>query len=413
MTAVKRQLPRRHDLAPLLKFKEPVWSAKERRLAKALTIEDLRRIAKRRTPRAAFDYTDGAADGEVSLARARQAFADVEFRPAILRDVAEVDTSREVLGKPAALPFGIAPTGFTRMMHAEGEVAGVTAAEAAGIPFALSTMGTTSIEDVAAAAPGARTWFQLYMWKDRERSMALVDRAAKAGYDTLLVTVDVPVAGARLRDVRNGMTIPPTLTPRTVLDALPRPAWWWNFLTTEPLAFASLDSWSGTVADLLDTMFDPTVTFEDLAWIRDQWPGKVSVKGVQSVADARRLADVGVDAVVLSNHGGRQLDRAPVPFHLLPQVVKEVGGDLEVHLDTGIMSGQDIVAAVAHGARFTLVGRAYLYGLMAGGRDGVDRAIAILRDQVERTLRLLGVASLDELEPAHVTMLERLVPRQG
>ncbi len=410
---MERRLPRRHDLAPLVRFRPPVWSAKERRLARALTIEDLRRVAKRRTPQAAFDYTDGAADGEVSLARARQAFADVEFVPGVLRDVSRVDTGREVLGGRADLPFGIAPTGFTRMMHAEGEVAGATAAEAAGIPFALSTMGTTSIEDVAAAAPGARRWFQLYMWKDRERSMALVDRAAAAGYDTLLVTVDVPVAGARLRDVRNGMTIPPTLTPRTVLDAMPRPAWWWNFLTTEPLAFASLDAWSGTVADLLDTMFDPTVTFDDLAWIRDQWPGKVSVKGVQSVADARRLADLGVDAVVLSNHGGRQLDRAPVPFHLLPQVVREVGGDVEVHLDTGIMCGQDVVAALAHGARFTMVGRAYLYGLMAGGRDGVDRAIAILRDQVERTLRLLGVASLDELEPGHVRMLERLGQRQG
>ena len=199
------------------------------------------------------------------------------------------------------------------MMQTEGEIAGATAAAAAGIPFSLSTMGTTSIEDVAAAAPQGRNWFQLYMWKDRERSMALVDRAAHAGFDTLLVTVDVPVAGARLRDVRNGMTIPPKLSPRTVANALPRPAWWINFLTTEPLAFASLDSWSGTVADLIDTMFDPTVTFEDLVWIRDQWPGKVSVKGVQNVADARRLADIGVDAIVLSNHGGRQLDRAPCP----------------------------------------------------------------------------------------------------
>ncbi len=189
------------------------------------------------------------------------------------------------------------------------------------------------------------------MWKDRDRSMALVDRAAKAGYDTLLVTVDVPVAGARLRDVRNGMTIPPTLSPRTVANAIPRPAWWINFLTTEPLAFASLDSWSGTVADLLDTMFDPTVTYDDLAWIRDQWPGKVVVKGVQTVDDSRRLADAGVDAILLSNHGGRQLDRAPIPFHLLPDVVAAVGNDVEVHLDTGIMSGQDIVAAVAHGAR--------------------------------------------------------------
>lgn len=410
---MKRQLPRRRDLAPLLKFKEPTWSPRERRLARALTIEDLRRIAKRRTPRAAFDYTDGAADGEVSLARAREAFADVEFRPAILRDVSSVDTSREVLGGRVALPFGIAPTGFTRMMQAEGEVAGATAAAAAGIPFALSTMGTTSIEDVAAAAPassGARNWFQLYMWKDRDRSMALVDRAAEAGFDTLLVTVDVPVAGARLRDVRNGMTIPPTLTPRTVANAIPRPAWWFDFLTTEPLAFASLDAWSGTVAELLDTMFDPTVTYDDLAWIKEQWPGKVVVKGVQTVDDARRCADVGVDAVLLSNHGGRQLDRAPVPFHLLPDVVAAVGRDVEVHLDTGIMSGQDVVAAIAHGATFTLVGRAYLYGLMAGGREGVDRAIEILRGQVERTMKLLGVRTLDELTPDHVVPLRRLGP---
>jgi L-lactate dehydrogenase (cytochrome) len=411
---MKRQLPKAHDLAPLMRFKKPELSPKKRRLDKALTIDDLRTVAKRRTPRAAFDYTDGAADGEVGLARAREAFGDIEFHPSILRDVSTVDTSREVLGTRVALPFGIAPTGFTRMMQAEGEIAGATAATAAGIPFALSTMGTTSIEDVAAADPGGRHWFQLYMWKDRDRSMALVDRAAEAGYDTLLVTVDVPVAGARLRDVRNGMTIPPSLTPRTVVDAIPRPAWWINFLTTEPLAFASLDAWSGTVADLLDTMFDPTVTYDDLAWIRAQWPGKVVVKGVQSVDDAVRLADAGVDAVLLSNHGGRQLDRAPVPFHLLPQVVQALrasGSDVEVHLDTGIMSGQDIVAAVAHGAHFTLVGRAYLYGLMAGGREGVDRAIEILAGQVERTMRLLGVTSLDELEPGHVTQLRRLGAR--
>ncbi len=230
---------------------------------------------------------------------------------------------------------------------------------------------------------------------------------ARAGYDTLLVTVDVPTPGARLRDVRNGMTIPPTLTPRTLLNAIPRPAWWFNFLTTEPLAFASLDSWGGTVAELIETMFDPTVTYDDLAWVRDQWPGKIVVKGVQTVDDARRVRDVGVDAVLLSNHGGRQLDRAPVPFHLLPEVVNAVGSDVEVHLDTGIMSGQDIVAAVAHGARFTLVGRAYLYGLMSGGRAGVDRTIEILTGQIQRTMRLLGVSSLDELTPEHVVMLRR------
>lgn len=407
---VKRQFPSPRDLMPLMQFKKPETNAKKRRLTSALTIEDLRLIAKRRTPTAAFDYTDGSAEAELSLQRARQAFQDIEFTPSILRDVFAVDTGWEVLGKRVDLPFGIAPTGFTRMMHTEGELAGAAAAKAAGIPFSLSTMGTAAIEDVAAV--GARNWFQLYMWKDRERSMALVDRASAAGFDTLLVTVDVPVAGARLRDTRNGMSIPPQLTPKTIVDALPRPWWWFDFLTTEPLAFASLDRWSGTVAELLDTMFDPTVTFDDLAWIKEQWPGKLVVKGVQNVADARRLASMGVDGIVLSNHGGRQLDRAPIPFHLLPEVAREVGKDTEIHLDTGIMSGADIVASIALGARFTLIGRAYLYGLMAGGREGVDRAIEILGGQVARTMRLLGVTSLEELEPGHVTQLQRLVPRE-
>jgi L-lactate dehydrogenase (cytochrome) len=242
--------------------------------------------------------------------------------------------------------------------------------------------------------------------------MALVDRAAAAGFDTLLVTVDVPVAGARLRDKRNGFSIPPQLGVKTIVNAIPRPWWWIDFLTTEPLAFASLDRWSGTVGELLDSMFDPTVEFADLEWIRAQWPGKLVVKGVQNLEDARKLASLGVDGIVLSNHGGRQLDRAPIPFHLLPDVVKEVGSDLEVHLDTGIMSGADIVAAVALGARFTLVGRAYLYGLMAGGEAGVNRMIEILSEQITRTMRLLGVTSLDELEPKHVTQLERLGPRR-
>jgi L-lactate dehydrogenase (cytochrome) len=409
--AQRRRIPRPRDFLPLLRFKRPILNPTRRRLQKALTIDDLRTVAKRRTPKAAFDYTDGAADAELSLARARQAFVDITFHPSILQDVSKVDTSVTVLGERSALPFGIAPTGFTRMMQSEGEIAGCTAAEAAGIPYALSTMGTTAIEDVAAAAPAGRNWFQLYMWKDRDRSMALVERAEKAGFDTLLVTVDVPVAGARLRDVRNGMTIPPTLTARTVLDAIPRPAWWFNFLTTEPLAFATLDTWSGTVAELLDSMFDPTVTFDDLAWIKDQWRGKLVVKGVQSVDDAVKLATLGVDAILLSNHGGRQLDRAPVPFHLLPLVKREVGSAVEIHLDTGIMSGQDIVAALAHGADFTMIGRAYLYGLMAGGRRGVDRTIDILQTEIERTMRLLGVTSVDQLEPGHVTQLVRLGPR--
>jgi L-lactate dehydrogenase (cytochrome) len=412
ITMTSRRLPRPRDLRPLLRLRRPQLNPTARRLAAAVTIEDLRRLAQRRTPRAAFDYTDGAAEGELSLARARQAFQDVEFHPNVLRDVSTVDTSVEVLGRASALPFGIAPTGFTRLMHTAGERAGASAAHDADIPFALSTLGTTSIEDVAEANPGGRNWFQLYMWRDRDRSMAMVERAAAAGFETLVITVDVPVAGARLRDVRNGLTVPPTLTLRTVLDAARHPGWWFDLLTTEPLAFASLDRWPGTVAELLDTMFDPTITYDDLRWITQQWNGRIIVKGVQSLEDARRLAGLGVDAITLSNHGGRQLDRAPVPFHLLPDVVREVGRDVEVHLDTGIMNGADVVASLALGARFTLVGRAYLYGLMAGGRRGVDRAIAILADQIRRTMKLLGVRSVAELTPDHVTQLERLVPRR-
>jgi L-lactate dehydrogenase (cytochrome) len=408
---MRRQVPRVRDLAPLIRFKRPEFNATRRRLEAALTIEDLRTIARRRTPRAAFDYTDGAAEAEISLARARQAFRDIEFHPAILRDVSHVRTGWDVLGAPVALPFGIAPTGFTRMMQTDGEIAGASAAGQAGIPFALSTLGTTSIEDVKSANPHGRNWFQLYIWRDRDASLALVDRAARAGFDTLLVTVDVPVAGARLRDVRNGMTIPPELTARTVVDAMWRPWWWFDLLTTEPLSFATFDRWPGTVGELLDSMFDPTITFDDLTWLRSQWPGKFVVKGIQTVDDARRVVQLGVDGIVLSNHGGRQLDRAPVPFHLLPRVATEFGSDVEIVLDTGIMSGADVVAAIALGARFTLVGRAYLYGLMAGGRAGVDRAIEILSGQLTRTMKLLGVTCLEELSPQHVTQLVRLGPR--
>ncbi len=408
---VQRQFPKPRDLAPLMKFKKFDFNASRRRLSAALTIEDLRTIAKRRTPKAAFDYTDGAAEGELSIRRAREGFEDVQFNPSILRDVSAVDTSVSIFGGPSAQPFGIAPTGFTRLMQTEGETAGAGAAGAAGIPFTLSTLGTTSIEDVQAANPQGRNWFQLYVMKQREISYGLVERAAASGFDTLFFTVDTPVAGARLRDRRNGFSIPPQLSLSTVINAIPRPWWWYDFLTTPPLEFASLSSTGGTVGELLDAAMDPSISFEDLKIIRELFPGKIVVKGVQNVEDSRTLADLGVDGVVLSNHGGRQLDRAPVPFHLLPEVVREVGDDLEVTMDTGIMNGADVVASLAMGAKFTFVGRAYLYGLMAGGRAGVDRAIEILSDQVERTMKLLEVSTVEELEPKHVTQLQRLAPR--
>ncbi|WP_314149182.1 alpha-hydroxy acid oxidase [uncultured Leifsonia sp.] len=410
---VTRQLPKPAELLELMTFKKPELNAKKRRLDAALTIEDLQRIARRRTPKAAFDYTEGAAEGELSLARARQAFQDIEFHPSILRDVSTVDTSCEIWGGSSALPFGIAPTGFTRLMQTEGEVAGAGAAGAAGIPFTLSTLGTTSIEGVKAANPAGRNWFQLYVMRDREISYELVRRAAANGFDTLFFTVDTPVAGARLRDKRNGFSIPPQLTLGTIVNAIPRPWWWYDFLTTPKLEFASLSSTGGTVGELLDAAMDPSISFADLDVIRGMWPGKIVVKGVQNVEDSRRLVDLGVDGIVLSNHGGRQLDRAPIPFHLLPQVVDAVGDRTEIAIDTGIMNGADIVAAYALGAKFTLIGRAYLYGLMAGGRAGVDRTIQILRDQIVRTMKLLEVPTLADLTPAHVTQLQRLVPVAG
>jgi len=404
---VKRRIPSPKDLAQLLKFRKFILSPTKRRLSKALTIYDLRDIAKRRTPQAPFDYTDGGADTESSLTRTRTAYEKLEFQPKILLNVKDVDISVNMLGKNASMPIGIAPTGFTRMMQTEGEYAGACAASDAGIPYTLSTMGTRSIEDVAKAAPNGRNWFQLYMWKDRDRSMALVDRAKAAGFDTLVLTVDVPVAGARLRDVRNGMTIPPSLTLKTILNAIPRPAWWVNFLTTDPLKFASLDSWNGTVAELLDSMFDPTITYEDLKWIRGQWQGNLVVKGIQNVDDAVRSIEAGADAIILSNHGGRQLDRAPVPLYLLPEVLKAVGNKGEVHIDTGIMHGADVVAALATGAKFTWIGRAYLYGLMAGGKPGVDKALEIMRMQIIRTMKLLGARTVAELNPDHVRFIAR------
>ncbi len=400
----KRQVPKWSELKPLLKAKPLELNATTRRLNKALTIADLRRAAKKRTPGSVFDYTDGAAEAEITLARSRDLFSQIEFRPSILQDVSNTDTTTTILGKPAGQPFTFAPTGFTRMMHHEGESAVVRVAQRRNIPYALSTMGTTSIEEVAAAGPDARKWFQLYVWKDRAAGEDLMLRAKAAGYEALILTVDVPVAGARLRDTRNGFAIPPALTVKTVLDAATHPAWWVNLLTTAPLTFASLSSWSGTIGDLLDKLFDPTMTIADLEWIRSFWDGPLIVKGIQTVADAKRVVDAGADAIVLSNHGGRQLDRAPVPLRLVPDVAEAVGDRTEISVDTGIMSGADIVAAIALGANHTMIGRAYLYGLMAGGERGVDRAAEILTKEVKRTMQLLGVNKITDLGPQHIRL---------
>ncbi len=402
-----RRRPRWSELRPLLRPSEvAVRHRTEHRLHRAASIADLRLLARRRAPRAVFDYTDGAAGEEVALRRSRQAFARVEFQPRVLRDVSKVDTSTTILGQPSALPLVFAPTGFTRMMHTEGEPAVARVAARIGIPYALSTMGTTSIEDLAAAVPSGRLWFQLYLWRDREASKDFVERAQEAGYEALVLTVDTPVPGARLRDVRNGLTIPPSLSMRTFAEGVLHPRWWFDLLTTETLQFASLSRFEGTVADLAARMFDPATTMSDLAWLRSVWPGHLVVKGVQNVADARAVVDAGADAVVVSNHGGRQLDRAPTPLEALPAVVDTVGDRAEVYVDGGILSGSDLVAAVALGARAGLVGRAYLYGLMAGGERGVQRVADILHKEVTTTLALLGVTRVEDLNRDHVRLRE-------
>ncbi|HEY5199576.1 MAG TPA: alpha-hydroxy acid oxidase [Acidothermaceae bacterium] len=399
-----RQVPKWADFKPLLRVKPIELNRTTRQLAAALTISDLRTLAKRRVPLGVFEYTDGAAESEISLRRARQLFRDVQFNPSILRNVADVDTTVSLLGQPAAVPFAFAPTGYSRMMHHEGERAVVRVAERRGIPYALSTMGTTTIEDVALEAPGARKWFQLYVWRDRRIAEDVMARAQAAGFEALILTVDVPVGGSRLRELRNGFSLPPALTVRTVLEAATHPTWWLNLLTTSPLTFASLTSSDGTLGEIADKLFDPSMTIADLEWLRSFWHGPLIIKGVQTVDDARRVVDAGADAVVVSNHGGRQLDRAPIPVRVLPDVLDAVGDRAEVWVDTGVMTGGDIVAATALGARATLVGRAYLYGLMAGGERGVDRAAEILTREVRRTMQLLGVASIAELRPSHVRL---------
>jgi L-lactate dehydrogenase (cytochrome) len=400
----QRRLPRWSELRPLLAPRRPQLDPTGRRLARAVTIDDLRTIARKRAPRAVFDYADGAAEREIGLRRSREAFARVELVPSALQDVSAVDTSTTILGRPAALPLAFAPTGFTRLFHHEGERAVARVAERIGIPCGLSTVGTTSIEGLAGAAPGASKWFQLYVWHDRGASRDLVSRAQAAGYDAVVLTVDVPVAGSRVRDVHNGLVFPPSPTPRTLLDMALHPSWWLNVLTTEPLRFASVESELTTVARIADDLFDPALTVADLRWLRELWRGPLVVKGILTAQDARTVVDLGADAVVVSSHGSRQLDLSPTPLEVLPSIVDAVGDRAEIYLDSGILNGADIVAAVAMGARGCLVARAYCYGLMAGGEAGVQRAAEILRGDIVRTLGLLGVSAVRDLTPAHVRL---------
>jgi L-lactate dehydrogenase (cytochrome) len=374
------------------------------RLDRAHTIDDLRAMAARRAPRGVFDYVDGGAGDEVSMARAQRAWERIEFHPNVLRDVSQVSTSTTILGEESALPIVLAPTGFTRLVHEAGERGAAAAAARAGVPYALSTVGTTTPEELMAVEPKGPRWFQLYMWRDRARATALLDRVADAGFQTLILTVDVPVAGDRRRDYRNGLVVPPALRPRTLVEGALHPSWWFDFLTTEPIRFAVQTDPGETVHDVLSRLFDPGVTMDDLGWLRERWPGRLVVKGVMRPDDAREIASAGADGIVVSNHGGRQLDRSVTPLDQLAPILGAVGDDLAVFVDGGIRSGADVVAAVGLGAQAAFIGRAYLYGLMAGGEAGAARAISILAEDIVKTMQLLGVSRLGELNGSMVRL---------
>ncbi len=399
-----RRVPRWSELRDVVQFKRPQLGRTARRLANALSVRDLREVARHTTPRAVFDYVDGAAEEEITAARNTAAYRRVTFHPDALRSVADPDPSVELLGRRIAVPLVFAPTGYTRMMHHHGEAAVASVAQHVGVPYALSTVGSTSIEDVRAAAPDGDLWFQLYYTADRRVNEDLLSRAEAAGYSTVLLTVDTTVSGMRLRDVVNGLTIPPTLTARTVLDMSRFPVWWFNKLTTGGMTFASLADVPGnpTPGEVASMVFDPGLDLTSLDWLRERWRGQLLVKGVTTPGSAREVVEHGVDGVVVSNHGGRQLDRSAATLDVLPAVRDAVGQQATVLIDGGVLHGQDVVAARALGADAVMIGRAYLYGLMAGGRDGVLRAYEILAEEYQRSMQLLGVRRSEDLSDRHV-----------
>lgn len=377
----------------------------ERRLARAASVDDLRRVAKRRLPGGVFDYIDGGAEDERTLAANREAFLGTTFRPRVLRGVEKVDTTSTLLGRPLAYPLVLAPTGFTRIADPAGELAVARAADRIGLPYTLSTLSTRSIEEVRAVSEG-RLWFQVYAWRDRGLVREMIDRAAAADFEALVLTVDTAVLGRRERDVRRGFSLPPALGPRTFLDGAFHPAWTLAFIRSEPIRFANVagrDVGDGsspvTLSAYIKTQFDPALSWADVEWLRSTWGGPIVVKGVQTVEDAVLAADAGVDAVVLSNHGGRQLDGAPAPLLLVAPVADAVGGRVEIICDGGVRRGSDIVKAIASGATAAMAGRAYLYGLGAAGERGVERVLEWFAADMIRTMSLLGASTIGDLGP--------------
>ena len=368
-----------------------------------VNIEDLRKVARRRLPRALFDYVDGGAEDEYTLRANRLDFQRYTFNPRVLVDVSKRDQSATVLGEQLATPLILAPTGFTGVLAARGEILAARAAARKGAAFTLSTMSICSMEEVARAAPGP-LWFQLYVWRDREVTRSLVERARAAGYRALVLTVDVPVLGMRERDVRNGLIIPPRVTVKNVIDTARRVGWLGDMLPNRRITFGNFVGTPGvehdpvSLAAFTTKQFSPAVTWDDLDWFRSIWDGPLAIKGIMSAEDARRAVDHGVEAIVVSNHGGRQCDYLPSAVEVLPEIADAVGDRADVILDGGIRRGSDVVKAIALGARACMIGRAFNYGVAADGQAGAERALDILITEIDRTLALIGRPTLADLD---------------
>ena len=394
-----------NSIRSVVKFRKLEINRTNRLLRKAANVDDLRKLAKRRLPIGVFDYIDGGAEDEITLRKNVEAYKKVSFKPRVLRDMANIDTSTSLFGRRLDFPLVLAPTGFTRIAHSEGELAAVRAATRAGIPFTLSTMATRSIEECASVAESdTRLWFQIYTWKDRSVVKNLVERADAAGFEAVCLTVDTAVLGRRERDVRRGFTLPPEVGLGTIIDGIKNPGWTWDFLTADPIRFANVEGLTSidgsTAVDLAEHMksqFDPGLSWSDVEWLRSIWKGPILIKGIQTVEDALIAVDSGVEAIAISNHGGRQLDGAPAPFDLLPEVAEAIQNRLEIICDGGVRRGSDIVKAVSLGATAVMAGRPYLYALGACGERGVDHVLGLLHEGVERTMALTGAASVDDL----------------
>ena len=381
----------------LIDWSLPSLNPYKGKLLRAQTIDDLAQIAKKRTPKVVFDYVEGGAVDEIAYSRSRNAFTRIEFNSRVMRDVSKIDTSEKILGKVVDIPICFAPTGYTRLMHHVGEPAVANVASKKNLIYALSTMGTTSPEELAAAVPDSRRWFQLYIMKNRSDSLAIIKQAKDNGFEALVLTADTPVPGLRYRDNRNGLTVPPKIRINTVFAIARKPIWWLNLFTTGKLEFAAFRGWDKPLSELGGLIFDPSTTMKEISWLRSVWKGPIIVKGIQSVDDAKAVAKLGVQGIILSNHGGRQFDRGQVPIEILPDVVKAVGNKVEIYIDGGIMSGLDALGAIALGAKAVFIGRAYLYGAMANGEAGVEQVIEIMRREFENGMALSGATNIAEV----------------